>query len=352
MTFTNLFGAPPSELAATAAEARQFSPLCPGAETLERRCPARCKTSPCWRRPERSSAAMTLALALRALAPGAPLLVMAPKDKGGGRLAKELAELGCALRRDRQAPSSHLRGRRDRRRRRHRRGAGSRRAALFLQSLGLWTQPGVFAWDRIDPGSALLLRHLPEFSGRGADFGCGIGILAHKILRSPKVTHLALVDIDRRAIELCRRNVATNARVTLCWADARALAGLGPLDFIAMNPPFHEGGAESRRSGSTSSTRRRRRCAKAEPAGWWPIATCPMRPRWRAISAKFAWWRRKSATRSSKRENERGAETPCGWTGCWPISAMARDAKCRCWRATDASNSTARPCAISSSARR
>ena len=36
---------------------------------------------------------------------------------------------------------------------------------------------------------------------------------------------------------------------TLSWADARALAGLGPLDFIAMNPPFHEGGAESRALG-------------------------------------------------------------------------------------------------------
>jgi 16S rRNA (guanine1207-N2)-methyltransferase len=189
----------------------------------------------------------TLALALRALAPGAPFLVLAPKDKGGGRLAKELAELGC--------PSIETA-------RRHHRiccaqaqsdpvaldAALTAGAPLFLDSLGLWTQPGVFAWDRIDPGSALLIRHLPDFSGRGADFGCGLGILAHKILRSPAVTQLALVDIDRRAIELCRRNVA-DPRVTLHWADARAFDGVGPLDFVAMNPPFHEAGGENRSLG-------------------------------------------------------------------------------------------------------
>ena len=247
MTFTNLFGAPPSELAAIAAEARQFSPLCPGAEALEAEPAGLLQNLAMLAPPGAIERRRTLALALRALAPGAPLLVMAPKDKGGGRLAKELADLGCpcveTAKRHHRICAAAAAG-----------DAAAIDAALeagaplFLQPLGLWTQPGVFAWDRIDPGSALLLRHLPEFSGRGADFGCGIGILAHKILRSPKVTHLALVDIDRRAIELCRRNV-DDSRVTLCWADARALGGLGPLDFIAMNPPFHEGGAESRALG-------------------------------------------------------------------------------------------------------
>ena len=37
--------------------------------------------------------------------------------------------------------------------------------------------------------------------------------------------------------------------MTFLWADARALADLGPLDFIAMNPPFPEGGFESRALG-------------------------------------------------------------------------------------------------------
>jgi 16S rRNA (guanine1207-N2)-methyltransferase len=112
----------------------------------------------------------------------------------------------------------------------------------------MWTQPGVFSWDRIDSGTALLIRHLPAFSGRGADFGCGLGLLGHAILRSEKVKALTLVDIDRRAVALARHNVA-DARANIVWADARALPGLEPLDFVAMNPPFHEGGAESRALG-------------------------------------------------------------------------------------------------------
>ncbi|MEA2808490.1 MAG: rRNA (guanine1207-N2)-methyltransferase, partial [Rhodospirillaceae bacterium] len=39
---------------------------------------------------------------------------------------------------------------------------------------GSWvSQPGIFSWDRIDDGSALLAKHLPDdLSGHVADFGC------------------------------------------------------------------------------------------------------------------------------------------------------------------------------------
>jgi 16S rRNA (guanine1207-N2)-methyltransferase len=55
----------------------------------------------------------------------------------------------------------------------------------------------VFSWDRIDPGTALLMQHLPALSGRGADIGCGIGILARAVLASAKVEQITLIDIDR-----------------------------------------------------------------------------------------------------------------------------------------------------------
>ena len=111
----------------------------------------------------------------------------------------------------------------------------------------LWTQPGVFSWDRVDPGSALLLANLPALKGVGADFGCGIGLLALTALATPAVTALTLVDIDRRAVEAARRNV-TDPRATILWADVRQ-AGLANLDFVVMNPPFHDGGAEDRALG-------------------------------------------------------------------------------------------------------
>ncbi len=246
MIYDNVFGAPPPDLAQIAPGARQFSPLVPGAEDFALVPPGALANLVLLAPPCAVERRTALALALRALAPGAPFLVMAPKDKGGGRIAKELAEFGC--------PSV------EHSKRHHRLCAAGARGApaeiqaaieagapRFSQSLGLWTQPGVFSWDRIDPGSALLIRNLPDFSGHGADFGCGLGVVAHGILASPKVKSLVLVDIDRRATELCARNVA-DPRVTILWADVRAFKNR-PFDFIAMNPPFHESGKEAKELG-------------------------------------------------------------------------------------------------------
>jgi 16S rRNA (guanine1207-N2)-methyltransferase len=84
-------------------------------------------------------------------------------------------------------------------------------------------------------------------AGQGADFGCGVGYLAHGVLSAPKVTALHLIDIDRRAVECARRNAA-DPRVTLAWADARS-ARLSDLDFVVMNPPFHDAGHEDKALG-------------------------------------------------------------------------------------------------------
>lgn len=119
----------------------------------------------------------------------------------------------------------------------------------MVEETGLWSQPGVFSWNRVDPGSALLLKHLPQLSGRGADLGCGVGYLARTVLAMPGVEALTMVDIDRRAVEAAAKNI-TDPRATIHWADVRK-AGSFPenLDFIVMNPPFHDGGAEDRSLG-------------------------------------------------------------------------------------------------------
>ena len=119
-------------------------------------------------------------------------------------------------------------------------------APRFVEGIGLWSQPGVFSWDRIDPGSILLASRLPLFKGHGADLGCGIGFLSHGVLRSPAVERLELVDIDRRAIEAARRNVG-DPRAHHRWADACGSdARLAKLDFVVMNPPFHVGASEDK----------------------------------------------------------------------------------------------------------
>jgi 16S rRNA (guanine1207-N2)-methyltransferase len=192
----------------------------------------------------------TLALALKALAIGGTLTALAPKDKGGSRVSKELQAFGCMVV---ETSRSH-----------HRICTTTRPASLVgvedaitaggpqqHPTLGLWTQPGIFSWDRLDAGTALLLEHLPEFSGRGADLGCGLGILARAALTSPAITEITLVDNDRRAVEAATRNI-TDPRATFLWADARnEYLPLHDLDFVVMNPPFHDVGIEDKRLGQS-----------------------------------------------------------------------------------------------------
>jgi 16S rRNA (guanine1207-N2)-methyltransferase len=238
---------PPAELAALPDKAIQFSPLIPGSERLEEY-DASLREMIVAAPPGTVERRYALALALKALAPGAPLTVLAPKDKGGSRLRKELEGFGCsvteAARRHYRIcscePPSVLTGLDE---------ALAGGSPRLVEALGLWSQPGVFSWDRVDPGSALLEQHLPPLAGRGADLGCGIGYLARSILASSKVEHLTLIDIDRRAVESARRNIG-DTRASLLWADVREMdLSLNGLDFVVMNPPFHDGGIEDRNLG-------------------------------------------------------------------------------------------------------
>jgi 16S rRNA (guanine1207-N2)-methyltransferase len=188
-----------------------------------------------------------LAAALKALKPDGRLIAMAPKDKGGSRLAGDLTALGAAFNESakRHHRICHVRRPADLS---AVEAAMAEAAPRQIEGLGR-TQPGVFSWDRVDAGTALLLSVLPAFKGAGADFGCGIGLLANKVLQSAAVTGLALVDIDRRAIEAARVNVP-DPRAAFHWADLRGTEpALADLDFAVMNPPFHDAGAEDRALG-------------------------------------------------------------------------------------------------------
>jgi len=248
MSNEGLYGLPPRELIEPAAGAVQYSPLIPGAQALEAQADQSLDAINVLAPPGTVERRYVLAQGLRALKVGGTLTALAPKAKGGSRLAKELTAFG-------------LEGAEDARRH-HRICEVVRPAAPDLAEalaagaprlspdLGLWTQPGIFSWDRIDPGTALLLGRLPPQAGVGADFGCGLGYLAHGVLASPEVTGLTLIDIDRRAVECARRNV-DDPRAKVVWADVRqGDLGLSDLDFVVMNPPFHDGGAEDRALGA------------------------------------------------------------------------------------------------------
>jgi 16S rRNA (guanine1207-N2)-methyltransferase len=118
---------------------------------------------------------------------------------------------------------------------------------------GSWlSQPGIFAWDRVDDGSALLAAHLPDdLAGRVADFGCGWGFLAREMLaRSSGIVKIDLIDAEQRAIEAARANL-TDPRASCHWLDLTQEAAPGSYDAIVCNPPFHAGRAAEPGLGQT-----------------------------------------------------------------------------------------------------
>lgn len=245
-----VYGLPPVDLAEVPGDAVQVSPLIPGSARLEDLPDGSLDAATVLAPPGTVERRYVLAHTLRALVPGGRMLALAPKDRGGARLAKELAAFDC--------PAA------DEPRRHHRicrlarppepAGIGAaidEGGPRHVDNLALCTQPGIFSWDRLDPGTALLLANLPPLKGRGADLGCGLGILSRAILGSPAVTALTLVEVDRRAVEMAQRNVA-DPRATIVWADIRVAGTVpGSLDFVVMNPPFHDGGTEDQALGRT-----------------------------------------------------------------------------------------------------
>ncbi|MBN9486324.1 MAG: class I SAM-dependent methyltransferase [Alphaproteobacteria bacterium] len=111
---------------------------------------------------------------------------------------------------------------------------------------GSWlSQPGIFSWDKIDDGSALLAQHLPQdLSGHVADFGCGWGYLARCILGSSAIRHIDLIDAEHRAIEAAQTNI-TDDRARFHWLDLANEPTPAIYDAVVCNPPFHTGRAST-----------------------------------------------------------------------------------------------------------
>ena len=120
---------------------------------------------------------------------------------------------------------------------------------------GFVSRPGLFAWDRVDPASALLAGQLPAtLAGRVADLGGGYGYLSAHLLRAcPQVTHVDLYEAEARALEPAQVNLeaardarphdAAAAGFALHWHDVTR--GLSQrFDAIVSNPPFHVGRAD------------------------------------------------------------------------------------------------------------
>lgn len=101
---------------------------------------------------------------------------------------------------------------------------------------------GVFSKDKIDYGSKVLLESFLETEKNGTilDVGCGYGFLGIVI---SKITgsECTLVDINKRAVHLCDRNIKENT------VNAKALISdtyekiNSKYNYIITNPPIRAG---------------------------------------------------------------------------------------------------------------
>lgn len=181
-----------------------------------------------------------LGCGLSLLAPGGVLVCAAANDAGGRRLKGDFAGLGLDVVEISRHKSRVIRVVPDGRLAPEWVAQGGRQTVAGGACV---SQPGLFGWDRVDAGSALLAGCLPDgaFSGLAADFGCGYGYLSVEMKRRwGDAARLFCIDADARAVRLCRENAAGAACL---WADLTAGVppGLPPLDLVVMNPPFHQG---------------------------------------------------------------------------------------------------------------
>ena len=183
-----------------------------------------------------------------ALTDGGRLIVYGGNDEGirsaGGRLEDLCGEVETLATRGhgrvmavRKPPeSAHLRA-----------SLAAWRSVVPLTLAGIardWVSyPGIFAANRIDEGTALLIGALPPLrpGDRVLDYGCGSGAIGAAALAAEPSIVLDLLDDDTVALEAARENVP-GARGVL--GIGLADAGGAGYDAILSNPPLHRGIAE------------------------------------------------------------------------------------------------------------
>ena len=106
------------------------------------------------------------------------------------------------------------------------------------------TDAGVFSRDGLDMGTRILLEALPALRGRILDLGCGWGPVGVAVGKKYPDAEIVMSDVNRRAVDLARRNLAANGiknAAAVCGDGLEAVTGA--FDAILLNPPIRAGKA-------------------------------------------------------------------------------------------------------------
>lgn len=106
------------------------------------------------------------------------------------------------------------------------------------------TDAGVFSKGRVDPGTRLLIEHLPlPASGNVLDLGCGYGPIGLAIASESADARVIMVDVNERAAELARRNLRRNGidNADVVVGDGFIAVPDRQFSLIVSNPPIRAG---------------------------------------------------------------------------------------------------------------
>ncbi|QKX18074.1 class I SAM-dependent methyltransferase [Microbulbifer sp. YPW1] len=114
---------------------------------------------------------------------------------------------------------------------------------------GLYSKPGLFGWNKIDTGSALLAshfdEHLPAGGIRVVDLGCGYGYLSTQLARAAGQDcrpFIEATDNNAAALLACEKNFqAREIAGRVVAGDAGSELESKSADLLVCNPPFHQG---------------------------------------------------------------------------------------------------------------
>lgn len=109
----------------------------------------------------------------------------------------------------------------------------------------LATDRGVFSAGAVDPGTRYLLLAAPPPPATGdvVDLGCGYGPIAVTLARRAPGATVWAVDVNRRALDLCRRNAEANGATNVVVAHPDDVPPAVRFAAVWSNPPVRVGKA-------------------------------------------------------------------------------------------------------------
>jgi 16S rRNA (guanine1207-N2)-methyltransferase len=106
------------------------------------------------------------------------------------------------------------------------------------------SRPGVFSWDRLDPGTRVLIDTVEvRDADRVLDLGCGYGIVGAVLAEQAPQGYVMLVDAEGTAVEAAKRTMRANGHQNyqVLLSDCASVVLDDQFDVVVTNPPFHKG---------------------------------------------------------------------------------------------------------------